>query len=81
MCSHWFAGRQGLSIWLDLAPRFQSIRVYLDPVGIATLPENYEDRLAEVFPVEFERLRLFALDPYDIASPRSKETPTLTAKT
>lgn len=41
--------------------------LYLDPVGIATLPENYEDRLQEIFPGTFKHLRLFALDPYDIA--------------
>ena len=46
---------------------FKKYDVYLDPVGIATLPENYEDRLAEIFPGIFTRLRLFALDPYDIA--------------
>ncbi len=41
--------------------------VYLDPVGIATLPEDYEERLSDVFPDTFKHLRLFALDPYDIA--------------
>jgi len=41
--------------------------LYLDPVGIATLPENYEDRLEEIFSGTFDHLRLFALDPYDIA--------------
>ena len=46
---------------------FVKYRVYIDPVGVATLPENYEDRLTEVFPATFESLRLFALDPYDIA--------------
>lgn len=42
-------------------------KVYLDPVGIATLPENYEDRLFEIFPGVFERLKLFSLGPYDLA--------------
>lgn len=42
-------------------------KVYLDPVAVAPLPENYEDRLTEIFPGTFNRLRLFALDPYDIA--------------
>jgi hypothetical protein len=41
--------------------------VYLDRVGIATLPENYEERLSEIFIGEFQNLRLLALDPYDIA--------------
>jgi len=42
-------------------------KVYLDPVGVAPLPENYEDRLMEVFQGLFRNLRLFTLDPYDIA--------------
>lgn len=46
---------------------FKRHAVYLDPVGIATLPENYEDRLTEIFEGSFECLRLFALDAYDIA--------------
>ncbi len=41
--------------------------VYLDRVGIVTLPENYQDRLTEIFANSFQNLRLFALDPYDIA--------------
>lgn len=41
--------------------------IYLDKVGIATVPENYEDRLEEIFAGNFERLRLFAFDPYDVA--------------
>ena len=41
--------------------------VYLDRVGVATLTENYEERLTEIFTGEFQCLRLFALDPYDIA--------------
>lgn len=35
-------------------------------MGIATLPENYEDRLIEIFVGRFQNLRLLALDPYDI---------------
>ncbi|MEP6788024.1 MAG: DUF6036 family nucleotidyltransferase [Acidobacteriota bacterium] len=46
---------------------FKQYGLYLDPVGIATLPENYEDRLEELFLGTFSRLHLFALDPYDIA--------------
>src|SRR5688572_11720307 len=41
--------------------------LYLDRVGIVTLPEDYEDRLAEVFSGAFTHLRIFALDPYDVA--------------
>jgi hypothetical protein len=49
------------------APLHKKHGVYLDRVGVATLPENYEDRLIEIFTGEFRRLRLFALDPYDVA--------------
>jgi hypothetical protein len=49
------------------SPLHKEHGVYLDRVGVAALPENYEDRLTEIFTGEFRRLRLFALDPYDIA--------------
>ena len=49
------------------SPLHKKHGVYLDRVGIATLPENYEERLTEIFADEFQTLRLFALDPYDIA--------------
>lgn len=42
-------------------------RIYLDRVGVAAIPENYEDRLTEMFPGGFRNLRLMALDPYDIS--------------
>lgn len=41
--------------------------VYLDRVGIATLTENYEERLTDIFAEKFQHLRLLAVDPYDIA--------------
>jgi hypothetical protein len=41
--------------------------VYLDLVGVAPLPEDYESRLSEIFPGAFKNVRLLALDPYDIA--------------
>jgi hypothetical protein len=41
--------------------------VYLDIVTIAKVPENYEERLTKMFPGRFERIRMYALDPYDIA--------------
>lgn len=41
--------------------------VYFDRVGVATLPEDSEERFTEIFVGEFQRLRLLALDPYDIA--------------
>jgi hypothetical protein len=45
----------------------QKYKVYLDWVGIAQLPENYDERLTEIFTDSFKNIRFFALDPYDIA--------------
>ena len=42
-------------------------KIYLDHVGVAHVPEDYEDRLTEIFPGTFKHLRLLALDPYDLA--------------
>jgi|ERR1043165_380202 hypothetical protein len=41
--------------------------IYLDFVTIAAVPEDYDQRLTEILPGTFKRLRLFALDPYDLA--------------
>ena len=41
--------------------------VYLQVVGVVTVPEEYESRLIEMFPGSFEHLRLLGLDPYDLA--------------
>lgn len=41
--------------------------VYLDVVTVATYPENYEQRLTEVFSGTCQHIHLFALDPYDLA--------------
>jgi Nucleotidyltransferase of unknown function (DUF6036) len=42
-------------------------KVYLQHVAIATMPEDYESRLTEMFPGRFKKLKLFAPDPYDLA--------------
>ncbi len=42
-------------------------KLHVQYVGITTLPENHEDRLVDLLPGEFRRLRLKALDPYDLA--------------
>ncbi|QEE27831.1 hypothetical protein FTW19_07365 [Terriglobus albidus] len=56
---------------MDLAlqgrPLHKKHRIYLDRVAVASIPENYEDRLVEMFPGAYRYLRLMALDPYDIA--------------
>jgi hypothetical protein len=42
-------------------------KVYLDAVTVATPPENYEERLVAMFPRNWRRLRLFALEAHDLA--------------
>jgi hypothetical protein len=48
--------------------------------GVTTLPESYEERLEDLFPEQFEKLQILALDPYDLVlsklernSPRDRE--------
>src|SRR6266536_1364320 len=41
-------------------------KVYLQVVGVAQVPVNYEERLTEMFPGTFNYLRLFVLDPDDL---------------
>jgi len=42
--------------------------VYIQHMGgIVTLPENHMDRAIELFPTRYQKLRLFGLDPYDLA--------------
>jgi hypothetical protein len=41
--------------------------VHLQMATIPQLPESYADRLHAIFPGAFTHLRLFALDPYDLA--------------
>lgn len=56
-------------------------KVYLQQVTVlGAHPEDYGTRLTEMFPGALSRLRLFALDPYDLAltklernSPRDRE--------
>jgi hypothetical protein len=41
--------------------------LYFQLAGIAKTPDDYEARLKEMFEGAFKHLRLYALDPYDIA--------------
>lgn len=41
--------------------------VYLQHVPLTSAPESYEERLTELFPGQFQYLRLLALDPHDLA--------------
>ncbi len=41
-------------------------KVHLQYTGVESMPENYEERLTELFPGHFKNLRLFVPDPYDL---------------
>ena len=49
------------------SPLHETHGVYLDHVTVTTYPDSYAERLTEMFPGVFQRLRLYALDPYDLA--------------
>lgn len=55
----------------DIAGRrsalFKKHGLYLQKVGVATLPESYQERVTAIHPGAYRHLRLFALDPYDLA--------------
>ena len=42
-------------------------KVYLQHVTVATMPEEYETRLSEMYPGRFRKLKILATDPYDLA--------------
>ena len=42
-------------------------KVYVQVVTVASMPEDYEARVTELFASRFRRLRLFVPDPYDLA--------------
>ena len=41
-------------------------KVYLDIVTVASVPENYQERLIDLFPGEFRNLRLKAFERHDL---------------
>lgn len=41
-------------------------KVHLQYTGVESMPENYEERLTELYPGHFQNLRLFVPDPYDL---------------
>jgi hypothetical protein len=41
-------------------------KVYLDLVTIGSVPEHYQERLVDLFPGEFLKLRLLALEKHDL---------------
>lgn len=60
-----------IAILQDIAgvdsPLAKKHRVHLQYVGVACLPESYADRLTEILAGTFGRLRIFALEPHDLA--------------
>jgi hypothetical protein len=60
-------GRPLLELGMRGGPLHKKYKIYLDHVGVAHVPEDYEARLREIFPGAFKHLRLLALDPYDLA--------------
>ncbi|MCX6593129.1 MAG: DUF6036 family nucleotidyltransferase [Acidobacteria bacterium] len=48
------------------SPLQRKHRVYIDHVGVANYPDDYETRLVRVFPI-WPKVRLWALEPHDLA--------------
>lgn len=48
------------------SPLTRKHRVSIHHAAVATVPENYEDRLTELYPGRFKNIRLLVLDPYDL---------------
>jgi hypothetical protein len=61
------AGKPMLQLGMQGGPLHKKYQIYHDPVGVAHVPESYEERLTEIFPKSFTHLPLCALDPYDLA--------------
>jgi len=49
------------------SPLHEKYKVYLQHVTIVDLPDESNTRLTSLFPFMYSRLRLLALDPYDLA--------------
>jgi hypothetical protein len=63
--------REQRTALLELGARGSALhrkhKIYLDYVGVTKVPENYEERLTEMFPGAYQHLRICAFDPYDLA--------------
>ena len=49
------------------SPLAKKHHLYFQHVGVASVPDSYAERLRELSAATFRRLRLFALDPHDLA--------------
>jgi len=56
-----------LSLGLEGSNLHKKYKIHLQIVGIAPVPQDYEQRLKEIYAGTFKNLHLFALDPYDLA--------------
>ena len=70
------------------SPLAEKYKLRFQQVTVTDLPENYEDRLGEMFPGYFKRLLLYAPDPYDLIlskigrnSPKDRDDVEYLAKT
>ena len=48
------------------SPLARKYKVHVQYTAVESMPENYEERLIELFPGHFKNLRLFVPDPYDL---------------
>lgn len=48
------------------SPLARKHKVHIQHAGVATVPENYQVRMRELYANRFENIRLFVLDPYDL---------------
>ncbi len=70
------------------SPLAKKYKLHFQQVAVTNLPENYKDRLKEMFPGRFKEPRLFAPDPYDLIlsklernSPKDRDDVEYMAKT
>ena len=49
--------------------------LYVDAVTVAECPDGYESRLTQIDPGAWQNLRVFALDPYDLALAKLQRNP------
>jgi len=69
MCSNWFRRTSETTARTGHGrrPLHKKHKIYLHYVAVANVPDDYEQRMNELFPGTFRHLRLYALDPYDLA--------------
>ena len=48
------------------SPLARKHKVHVHHAGVASLPENYAERLVDLYPGYFKNIRLRVLDPYDL---------------